>query len=44
MGSTTEIRKIIENFVYGDFDEIEPLDYLTQEEIKNKMNFLIHLV
>ena len=40
MSSTTEIRKIIENFVYGDFEEIEPLDYLTQEEIKKQNEFL----
>ena len=36
MSSTTEIRKIIEDFVYGDFDEIEPSDYLTKEEIKEQ--------
>ena len=40
MSSTTEIRKIIEDFVYGDFDEIEPSDYLTQEEIKEQNEFL----
>tara|TARA_B100001248_G_scaffold6092_1_gene4269 strand:- start:188 stop:562 length:375 start_codon:yes stop_codon:yes gene_type:complete len=40
MSSTTEIRKIIEDFVYGDFDEIEPSDYLTQEEIKDQNEFL----
>ena len=40
MSSKTEIRKMIEHFVYGVHQEVDPLDYLSPKELKKQVKFL----